>query len=146
MHVEAVDAVLAQQRELLGEGDDQDEEWKGVTTDTVGGVENEEEEYTDEEKYTTVTVEAMDSQADVEEDELEAEGRAKKAAAEEAAKEAERVAKARKLRHWEKPRWDGKEKKKKPKFRYESKAERAVGRMKQKSKNSAAAKARRGKE
>lgn len=146
-HVEAVDAVLAQQREILES--DEDEEWDGITGANTAANEKpvaEDEEYTDEEKYTTVTVEPMEDMKDVEDDELEAEGRAKKEAADKEREEKEKAEKSRKLKPWEKPRWDGKEKKKKPKFRYESKAERAVGRMKQKSKNSKAAKERRGKE
>lgn len=146
-HVEAVDAVLSAQRGDMMDGED-DEEWDGVDeepeTADIGG---EEEEYVDEEKYTTVTVEAMPSSTTQHiDDELELEGLAKKAAAEEAAREREKAEKSRKLKPWEKPRWDGKEKKKKPKFRYETKAERAVGRMKAKSKNSKAASARRGAE
>lgn len=153
-HVQAVDAVLKAQNHIDdGEDSGDDVQWGGEGNMgeevDLDGVEQEEEEYTDEEKYTTVTVEAMpDPMVVTEDDELLAEDLAKRKAAEEAQSEKERAEKGRKLRPWEKPRWDGKEKSKKKakKFRYETKAERLVGRMKVKSRKSKAASARRGAE
>jgi ribosomal RNA-processing protein 17 len=96
-------------------------------------------EYVDEDKYTTVTVEAMDNSADDEEP-ADVVGVPGKAA--DAATRKDEVEK--KKRPWAKGK-DGEDKKrvKKKKFRYESKAERSLTRQKQKSKSSAAAKARR---
>lgn len=88
------------------------------------------EEFVDEDKYTTVTVEAMDGEGDdaVGEDDDE-EGVAVKTAA----SIAEGKPKVAKKRVSSK---DGQAKaKKKKKFRYESKAERKSTREKQKSKN-----------
>jgi ribosomal RNA-processing protein 17 len=85
---------------------------------------------------------------------LEEEDAAKaKAAVAKAKEDAEAEAlKKKKRRPWEKP-WKAKDgsvierpTQKKKKFRYESKAERSIARMKQKSKNSAAAKSRKGAE
>jgi ribosomal RNA-processing protein 17 len=97
-----------------------------------------EEEYIDEDRYTTVTVEevgvskdGLHTAAEDEEDELE--GKKKAAAAAKAAKEA----KANPKKQWPK------KEKKKP-FRYETKTERKIGRAKQKSSNKKAASARRG--
>ena len=97
----------------------------------------EDEEYVDEDKYTTVTVEAMEdfdpaSQSD-EEPDVQSQGEQK----------GHGETKPRKKRTWSK---DGKNAKaKKKKFRYESKAERQVTRQKQKSKNHAAKVRRKGK-
>lgn len=151
-HVEAVDAEVRKQRGVFEDAESQSEgevEWGDGEGDIVQDNDGEEEEeYVDEEKFTTVTIEPMGMLTDDIDDELEREGLAKKLAAETAQAEKEYAEKNRKLKPWEKPRWDGKEKKKNKvkKFRYETKAERSISRMKQKSKNSSQAKARRGRE
>lgn len=111
-----------------------DEEWAGFDDDALAPeLVDHEEEYVDEDKYTTVTVEAVDVTkeglhrvADEEdsEDTLEAE-----------VKPVQKEEKGKKV--WpKKPR--------KQKFRYESKAERKATRGKQKAGNKARADARRG--
>ncbi|KAJ4361520.1 hypothetical protein N0V95_001772 [Ascochyta clinopodiicola] len=89
---------------------------------------NQEDEYVDEDKYTTVTVETVGinrtgfSRPGEEEAELKKE--------QEAREEKEREEKKKRVWTKEKPRND-RPKKKKVKFRYETKAERKVERMKQ---------------
>ena len=100
------------------------------------------DEYVDEDKYTTVTIEAMDDPQDVHDDGDKA-GPMKETADGAEQKEGDEQRKGK--REWTKNKPAGIKKKKKPKFRYESKAERKAGRQKQKSKNSAAAKERRAK-
>lgn len=96
------------------------------------------EEYVDEDKYTTVTVEPMGEPGDEEEDK---DGKTAESKAASVATSKPDDKPAKKKRPWAK---DGDSKKvKKKKFRYESKAERAVTRQKQKSKNHKAASARR---
>lgn len=119
------------------ESNGEDEEWDGIEDSTAQAPEIEElpedEEYVDEDKHTTVTVEAM---GDEEPDEEDADGEVK---AHEVATLNEKETKKRKP--WAKGKTGDKPKKKK--FRYESKAERQVTRQKQKSKGARAAKARR---
>ncbi|KAI5358354.1 Putative nucleolar protein [Septoria linicola] len=152
-HVAEVNKVLKEQ-DALARGKDPDDidsdasdEFRGFndsTTqpETAGEELPDDAEYVDEDKYTTVTVEAMDESEDEE-------AVAERAAAEKAkyakieAEKATELAEKRKKRPWLK---DGQEKQKKKKFRYESKAERSLTRQKQKSKNSKAAKERRGKD
>ncbi|TKA74395.1 hypothetical protein B0A55_04520 [Friedmanniomyces simplex] len=94
-----------------------------------------EDEYVDEDKYTTVTVEAMGGSED-DEPAQRKDG--------EASARPDSKATAAKKRLWSKTNpADGKPKPKKRKFRYESKSERQDTRRKQKNKNQAAAKARR---
>ncbi|SMQ52331.1 unnamed protein product [Zymoseptoria tritici ST99CH_1A5] len=150
-HVEAVNAVLREQNALAnGDSDgDEDDTFDGFSEPKAPVVDESEAEYTDEEKYTTVTVSAMEA-GNASDSSLEEEDAAKAAAAVAKAKEAAEAEALRKKkkRPWEKP-WKGKDGKvierptqKKKKFRYESKAERSMTRMKQKSKNSAQAKQR----
>jgi ribosomal RNA-processing protein 17 len=149
-HVEAVNAVLREQNAALNGDSDDDDDFEGFSEPQKPVVDESEAEYTDEEKYTTVTVSAMDA-GNASDSSLEEEDAAKAAAAaKKAAEDAEAEAlKRKKKRPWEKP-WKGKDGKvierptqKKKKFRYESKAERSMTRLKQKSRNSAAAKSRR---
>ena len=98
-----------------------------------------EAEYIDEEKYTTVVVETMD----LARDELEeTEKHSKQHAHGDDEVTAPNKDKSRRARITEKSK-DKKVKKKKKKFRYETKSERRISRMKETSKNSKEAKARR---
>ncbi|KXT13152.1 hypothetical protein AC579_5619 [Pseudocercospora musae] len=137
-HVQAVNEELKKQNALINsdEGEGDFEGFDETITKGEGAVEEvlpSDEEYVDEDKYTTVTVEPM-GESDAEDGQEEAEGI-----------NAPAVTKpeppAKKKRPWQK---DGEDKKKvkKKKFRYESKSERAVTRQKQKSRNSKAAAAR----
>ena len=99
----------------------------------AGAVDGQEDEYVDEDKYTTVTVEAMEP-SDGELDTAEAE-----AANVRRLKSDGRSAPAKKGRQ---KLVDGKKKPKKKKFRYESKGERKDTRDKQKAKNKKQALAR----
>lgn len=149
-HYEAIKAELQKQDEIMEEvgvkygkdgGDDEEseeDEWDGLPDAQPIP---EDEDYVDEDKYTTVTVSAMEDDALEEEEEEEARAAAavalkKKAEEEEAA--------ARKKKGGRKGLDSSKKKEKKKKFRYESKAERKVTRFKQKAKNAKAAKARKG--
>lgn len=112
-----------------------DEEWDGIADETTlpiipDDTIQREDEYVDEDKYTTVTVEAMGEEPTIE---TVGESVGNKFADGEDNKT--------KKRPWGKKASDGKAKPKK-KFRYESKAERQVTRQRQQ-KSSRAAKARR---
>jgi ribosomal RNA-processing protein 17 len=148
-HVAEVNALLDPPEAVDGDGSDDDgdtaEEWNGVKE--VPPIDHE-AEYIDEDKYTTVTVEAMDlSKEGLHK--LEQEGRKQE---EDVVPEAEKkdaeprdAAKAKK-RTWtkDKPKDRAdKPKQKKKKFRYETKSERKFTRMKQGARNSREAKARR---
>lgn len=115
-----------------GGGDEDEEDWEGIEEIAVEQQEvlPEDEEYVDEDKYTTVTVEAMEDNADREineEDDDQADAKPT-----EAINGNSKAREAAKKRIWNK---DGQTKAKKKKFRYESKAERQATRQKQKSKN-----------
>lgn len=123
------------------------EEWNGV--EEILSVEHE-AEYVDEDKYTMVTVEALDMSKEGLH-KLEQEGRKQDDEdhiEEVVEKDDDAGAKDTKSR---KPRWTkekpkdrtDKPKKKKKKFRYETKAERKFTRMKQGARNSREAKSRR---
>jgi ribosomal RNA-processing protein 17 len=128
-----VPATAAAADEDDGEAPESDGEWSGITDPEPPPIDHE-AEYIDEDKYTTVTVEAMD---------VTREGLFK--AEQEEAKEDEKQAAdtseeptADKKRKWtkDKPKDAGhKTKKKKRNFRYESKAERKATRSKERSKN-----------
>ncbi len=149
-HVETVNAIL---READGgisdtggeESGTEMEEWDGVAE--APEVDHE-AEYIDEDRYTTVTVEAMDLSKEglhraMEEEERGIGGLKNEDAQPEtngSAKEApDKVRKGKRI--WTKETPDGRKKKKK-KFRYESKAERKVTRYKEQSGNKAKARAR----
>ncbi|KXS95044.1 hypothetical protein AC578_127 [Pseudocercospora eumusae] len=138
-HVQAVNEELKKQNALIN-GDESEGDFEGFdeTSAKEEGVAEEvlpsDEEYVDEDKYTTVTVEPMGEESEDEDDEAD------KAKAEAATAVKKPEPSAKKKRPWQK---DGDDKKiKRKKFRYESKAERAVTRKKQKSRNSKAAAAR----
>jgi ribosomal RNA-processing protein 17 len=116
-----------------------DTSWDGIPDEAPETIDHEEEYISeDEDKYTTVTVEAVEVSKEGlqrvrDEDEEEGE-EVPKLVVVEKGEEGERGGKGKK--------WPKKEKKKK--FRYESKAERKVTRGKQKAGNKARADARRG--
>jgi ribosomal RNA-processing protein 17 len=139
-HVAAVNAALenAAAGFLPDDSPDEGEEWGGIVDYQVPEPIDHEEEYIDEEKYTTVTVEAVDVTksgvkrlVDEEEDEETRTNRTKM----EASKKLIEDLRAKKA-------WPKKERKQK--FRYESKAERKFTRGKQKAGNKSKADARRG--
>ena len=121
------------------EQDADEDGWAGIEEPSkIDGT----DEYVDEDKYTTVTIEAMDDPGNVlGNSEKDGTGEGKPESGADQGKGDDRKGK----REWTKKKPGGGIKKKKPKFRYESKADRKAGRQKQKSKNSAAAKERRGK-
>lgn len=144
-HVEDVNRILRETNPDSYEGepgvgeDGEEEEWGGF--DEPEKVDRE-DEYMDEDKYTTVTIETMDDLrnlrgSDDEEEEV-------KGGHEDKEKDkVEEDGTTTKKKAWTKQNPNKKPKTKKPKFRYESKAERKQTRHKQKSKNAAAAKERR---
>jgi len=136
-HVEAVNKAL---RDVAGldktDADEDDDVWGGIEEADEDKIilpsVDHEEEYVDEDRYTTVTVEAVDVFKD---------------GLHRIADEDEDVENTPK--HWKATEEDAKPKKKWPKkekpkkFRYESKVERRISRGKQKGKNTAKADARR---
>ena len=150
MHVEAVNSMLKKQNRALSELSDEEsliemEQWDGIVEDTIV---DHEDEYVDEDRYTTVTVEAMDVSRDglhkIIMDEQENQGPATTNSVEgitanSNTKECQNAKQEKRLRTKEPPSGH---KKRKKKFRYESKAERKVSRHKERSGNKAKAKAR----
>jgi ribosomal RNA-processing protein 17 len=151
-HVEAVNAIIKKQQDggsEDGEEDDEEVEWGGVSGDegpeltksTIPMEEGQEDEYVDEDRYTTVTVEPMSvhDNDDTTKGDGEEEG-------EKPAEDAPEDDGKKKKRIWtkEKPPSDKKKKPKTKKFRYESKADRKTIRTKQSLKNKAQARARKG--
>jgi ribosomal RNA-processing protein 17 len=135
-HVNAVNAIL-KEVSAVGAGLDSDEEgevWAGIQEEEPAEVEvlDREEEYVDEDRWTTVTVEAVD---------ISKEG-LKKVREEDDEDEVPELVVEKQDGKEEKNKWPKKEKKKK--FRYESKAERKFTRGKQKAGNKARADARKG--
>jgi ribosomal RNA-processing protein 17 len=140
-HVAEVNDLL---RKANKDSDDEDsaaddgEEWGGIASPprpSIDGV----DEYVDEDKYTTVTIEAMDDAKAFTKD-SDDEGETTVTKEYPAAKEGKEV---KKKMVWSKGvQVDIKTLPKKKKFRYESKGERKETRNKQKAKNSAAKKAR----
>lgn len=119
----------------------EDEEWEGIEQEPEPI--DHEEEYIDEDKYTTVTVEsvgiAKHGFRKISEDGVTEEDN-------ESGEELERKEEGKNKKNWtkEKPKSD-RPKKKKKKFRYESKADRKITRLKERSKGRKAALARKGK-
>lgn len=130
------------------DGEDNDDEWVGIPEATSALVDHE-DEYVDEDKYTTVTVEEVDvsrdglarlrgSDDDTDDGSEEAAGKEPaQAVTQSKAKKAGATSKKDKL-------GTAKKKKKKRDFRYESKAERKLNHRKVQAKKSKQAKARRG--
>ena len=150
MHVEAVNSMLKKQDRALSESSDEEslievEQWDGIVEDT--NVDHE-DQYVDEDRFTTVTIEAVDvsrdglhktimdyeeNQAPTIEGPIEGETTKSGTAKWQDAKQEKR------LRKQEPPSGP---KKRKKKFRYESKAERKINRFKERSGNKVKAKAR----
>jgi len=128
-HVEAVNALLKDIEAPKEDSDD--EEWGGIQ-DNVEPIDHE-EEYVDEDRYTTVTVEEVD---------VSKEGLHKAAGEDDSSDEILQETKSEEKEATGKKTWPKKPRKKK--FRYESKAERKFTRTKQKAGNKAKADARRG--
>ena len=123
-----------------------EEEWAGIEQPaTLDGT----DEYVDEDKYTTVTIQDMGEPGTWNESEDDEQSQVTKndGSARTAEKDKDGT-QTKKKRIWHKGKPDGgtakPSRKKTQKFRYESKAERQKGRQKQKAKNTAAAKKRRG--
>lgn len=119
------------------EEDDNDSDEEGVEWNGIENIAKPDgvDEYVDEDKFTTVTIETMDADPkkwNGEEEDVE------KVAVEE--KDGDEM----KKRVWTKEKPKRAPKAKKPKFRYESKAERQQTRNKQRQKNQKAAAARKG--
>jgi ribosomal RNA-processing protein 17 len=132
-HIDAVNALVGKNvASDMGE-ESGEEAWGGIEDDPAAEVVDHEEEYVDEDRYTTVTVEAVDVSKDGLQriaDDVESEGGENTEV-----KPVEKEAAGKK-------KWPKKERKKK--FRYESKAERKITRAKQKAGSKARADARRG--
>ena len=128
----------------LQEENGDDDDWDGLAE--VPKIDHE-AEYIDEDRYTTVVVEAIDLSREgllkAEQERQDASASTEDAQRDAAAKPSNQK-QGKRVWHKEKPKKDGQVvKRKRKKFRYESKPERKVSRLKQKSKNSKQAKARR---
>jgi ribosomal RNA-processing protein 17 len=139
-HIAEVNAEMRKQNpdasesESVSGANDGDVEWAGIDDGEMEAAQD--EEYVDEDKYTTVTVEAMGDPSDDSDHDSVPKTTTKED------EKANGATEAPKKRIWNK---ENKAKPKKRKFRYESKAERQVTRQKQKSKNHAAKVRRKGK-
>lgn len=148
-HVQEVNALLKKADGELSEGEDEDDEAadeEGEDEEWTGFEEpveiNREEEYIDEDKYTTITVETVDISKSGFSKPEEAGSEEDSEGGREAAVGSKLQASNKQVWTKEKPSKD-RPKKKKKKFRYESKADRKVTRLKERSKNREQAKARR---
>jgi ribosomal RNA-processing protein 17 len=124
---------------------DDDEEWNGVSPSPTEKVDRE-DEYIDEDKYTTVTIEEVNVDRDglhaAASDSEDDTGKGQKKA-EDVDEEEDEEGEKKKKRVWTKKKPPREQpKKKKAKFRYETKAERQVTRKIQHAKNSKQAKLR----
>ena len=148
--MEAVNSMLKKQNGALPESSDEEslievEQWDGIVENTRV---DHEDEYVDEDRYTTVTVEAVDVSRDglhktiTDHEETQSstiEGAVEGERTISGTKQWQDTKQEKRLRTKEQPSGP---KKKKKKFRYESKAERKVNRYKETSGNKARAKAR----
>lgn len=132
-HVQAVNAILKHTKLPGEEWESDDKEWDGFEDDVVPEVIDHEEEYIDEDKYTTVTIEAVD---------VSKEGLKRVVDDEESEDTLEAEVKPVEKEDTGKKQWPKKPRKKK--FRYETKVERKITRGKQKAGNKTRADARRG--
>ncbi|KAI9833452.1 MAG: hypothetical protein M1819_003610 [Sarea resinae] len=141
-HVETVNAMLRKangEDEESDKGSSENEEWGGFEEPPPV---DHEAEYIDEDRYTTVTVEEMDlSKEGLHQDERKAEEAGDEDGKTKVADGSSKAENTTKKRIWSKDRPD-KPKKKKKKFRYESKADRKVTRRKERAGGRAQAKAR----
>ncbi|OTA61132.1 hypothetical protein K449DRAFT_465840 [Hypoxylon sp. EC38] len=131
-HVQNVNAILKQAQEagyVGGEETSEEEadEWGGFQDTPALEPVDHEEEYIDEERYTTVTVESVHVSKD---------GLSSSKPEEDSSEEGEETAKEGSQHHPGNMEKNRLPKKKKPKFRYETKAERQVNQRKQKSSKS----------
>ncbi|KHN95405.1 Nucleolar protein 12 [Metarhizium album ARSEF 1941] len=136
-HVETVNRILRESGAVSTQTDEEEkstedtDEWGGFPDKPDLDLIDHEEEYIDEDRYTTVTVESVSvareglSRPDQSEHEVEAEAEARQKREEAERREAE-------AKDGKKPSW---QKKKKKKFRYESKIERQLTDRKQKAKS-----------
>lgn len=145
--MEAVNIMLKEQSGLLSDSSDEEHitearQWDGIAEDPMI---DHEDEYIDEDRYTTVTVEAVDVTRDglqkaINDDEESEEVNEQEADGKPAKPQRQRLYQNGK-RVWTKEPPNGPKKRKK-KFHYESKAERKMTRYKEKAGNRKEAKAR----
>ncbi|KIV78474.1 hypothetical protein PV11_10189 [Exophiala sideris] len=151
-HVQEVNALLKPLTALDGSEEEKEDlnaegDWSGLSDPEPEPVDHE-AEYIDEDKYTTVTVEAMDVSREglfkAEQDESEEKGQSKEA---DDSKQPDPASEKKKKRTWakDKPKdsTDKPRRKKKRNFRYENKTERKMSRSKEKSRNHKQARERR---
>jgi len=134
-HVAAVNSAL-EEAGIIGVGEEDEDAWGGIedeNKEAAPEVLDHEEEYVDEDRYTTVTIEAVD---------VSKEGLKKVGEDDEESDQAPELVTAEGKEDDGKKKWPKKPRKKK--FRYESKAERKFTRGKQKAGNKARADARKG--
>ena len=142
--MEAVNSMLREQDEELSDSNEnlEGDQWDGIAEDPVV---DHEDEYVDDDRFTTVTVEAVDVSRDGlhkvagEDDEIGAS--ATEGPDEEPPGDRKPTGSQKGKRTWTKEPPNGPKKKKK-KFKYESKAERKFTRYKERSGNRDRAKAR----
>ena len=150
-----MNAILREQNGVISDSSEQASEAEAEQRDGIAEARpiDHEDEYADDDRFTTVTVEAVDVSKDglrkvrEEDEEKDEEGDTAGMNESQRAPDKESTAQGKdsegSKRIWTKEPPKGLKKKKK-KFRYESKAERKVTRYKERSGNKAKAKARRG--
>ncbi len=148
--MEAVNSLLREQAGLISDPSDEEtadvEQWEGIMDEAAIDHEN---DYVDHDRFTTVTVEAVEVSKDgLHKSKKKTEGESEDSGADTANGEPRETSAGRQRagpesakRTWTKEPLD-RMRKKKPKFRYESKAERKVTRHKERSGNRVKAKAR----
>ena len=158
-HVQEVNALMKEAQKFVGgysedseteaESEAEDQEWEGIAEPVAI---DHEDEYSDEDRHTTVTIEAVDITRDgFQKAKVDLDGTINSDEEEDGRKNTSGTSveagteKQKQKRVWtkEKPKQP---KKKKKKFRYETKSERKVTRMKERSGGKAQARARREKE
>ncbi len=148
-HVEVVNSLIREADVALSSSEEEykgeEKSWDGIE-DNRASLVNQEDEYTDDEKFTTVTVEAVDVSKDglqraVQDEEIKSEA----SGIERSDGESQRTSALHRKTGSEKGKrkeLPSSSKKRKKKFRYENKAERKATRYKERSGNKAKARAR----
>ena len=151
-HVDVVNSMIREADVALDSGEEEykgeEKSWDGIV-DNHASLVNQEDEYTDDERFTTVTVEAVDVSKDgLQKAVQDEENRSEASGSERSDGESQRTSAMHRKTGSEKGKrtWSkepsSSSKKRKKKFRYENKAERKATRYKERSGNKAKARAR----
>ncbi len=151
-HVEVVNSLIREADVALDSSEEEykgeEKSWDGIE-DNRASLVNQQDEYTDDERFTTVTVEAVDVSKDglqkaVQDEDIEREASGTERSDGESQRTSAlhtKIGSEKGKRTWSKE-LSGSSRKRKKKFRYENKAERKATRYKERSGNKAKARAR----